>query len=60
MTTKEINALSPAEMRALRTFRTIPEASRPQFFDLLETVCLACGWTYSEAPVLRAVQNGGQ
>jgi hypothetical protein len=37
--------ITPAEMRAIRLFRSVPEVSRPKFFELMNTVCRACHWS---------------
>ncbi|MFC7515128.1 hypothetical protein ACFQUU_08945 [Herbaspirillum sp. GCM10030257] len=60
MIAKKPESPTPAEQRALRLFRSVPEASRPQFFELMATVCQACGWASSEMPALRAIRKGGE
>jgi hypothetical protein len=53
------SSLTPAEMRALRLFRSMPEASRPEFFRLMSAICEACGWSADAQPFVRTIAEGG-
>jgi hypothetical protein len=51
--------LTPAEMRMVRMFRSVPEAGRPQFFQLMSLICVSCDWGGGVQPSLQAVRKGG-
>jgi hypothetical protein len=53
------SSLTPAETRALRLFRSIPEASRPEFFRLMSAICETCGWRADVRPFVRTIEKGG-
>jgi hypothetical protein len=56
---EDASIITPAEMRVIRMFRSVPEASRPQFFQLMTVICESCGWDTGVHPSLQVVRKGG-
>lgn len=52
-----VDAMTPSELRALRLFRSVPEESRPKFFEILELICTSCKWDRAGDHSLQVVQQ---